>query len=58
MTPKPSKVAKKTRHNASKSSRNAVSRRLCSKSDAPDLPVVKFKVEELGNKACCCSIGR
>ena len=52
------KVAKKTRHNALKSSRNAVSKRLCSKADAPDLPVVKFKVEELGNKACCCSIGR
>jgi hypothetical protein len=58
MTPKPSKVAKKRRYNASKSSKDAVSKRLCSKADAPDLPVVKFRVEELGNKACCCSIGR
>jgi hypothetical protein len=52
------KVSKKTRHNASKSSKDAPRKRLCSKADAPDLPVVRFKVEELGNKACCCSIGR
>lgn len=52
------KVVKKTRHNASKSSKDAPRKRLCSKADAPDLPVVKFRVEELGNKACCCSIGR
>jgi len=52
------KVAKKKRQDASKSSRNAVSKRLRAKGDAPDLPVVKFKVEELGNKACCCRIGR
>ena len=59
------KVAKKTRHNASKSSRNAVSKRLRAKSDAPDLPNVKFKPEKLpmpdlplGNRACCCRIGR
>jgi hypothetical protein len=58
MTPKPSKASKKTRHNASKSSKNAVSKRLRAKADAPDLPVVKFKVEELGNRACCCRIGR
>lgn len=58
MTPKPSKASKKTRYNASKSSKDATRKRLCSKADATDLPVVKFKVEELGNKACCCSIGR
>ena len=52
------KVAKKKALKRTQSSRNAVSRRLCSKSDARDLPVVKFKVEQLGNKACCCSIGR
>jgi hypothetical protein len=52
------KVAKKTRHNLSESSRKPVSRRFESKCDARDLPVVKFRVEELGNKACCCSIGR
>ena len=52
------KVAKKTRHNATHSRKDATRKRLCGKADAPDLPVVKFKVEELGNKACCCSIGR
>jgi hypothetical protein len=58
MTPKPSKVSKKTRHNASKSSKDATRKRLFGRADAPDLPVVKFKVEELGNRACCCRIGR
>ena len=52
------KVAKKKALKRSQSSGNAVSKRLSCKPDAPDLPVVKFKVEELGNKACCCSIGR
>ena len=52
------KVAKKKALKRSQSSGNAVSKRLCSKSDAQDLPVVKFRVEQLGNKACCCSIGR
>jgi hypothetical protein len=52
------KVAKKTRHNASKSSKDGPRKRLCGKADASDLPVVKFKVEELGNRACCCKIGR
>ena len=54
------KVAKKKALKRTQSSRNAVSKRLCSKADAQDLPVVKFKVEqlELGNKACCCFIGK
>jgi len=52
------KVAKKTRYNLSQSSLNRVSKRLRAKADARDLPVVKFKVEELGNRACCCRIGR
>lgn len=52
------KVFKKKRQDASKSSKDATRKRLCVKADAPDLPVVKFKVEELGNRACCCRIGR
>jgi hypothetical protein len=52
------KVAKKTRQDASKSSKDDRRKRLCGKADAPDLPVVKFKAEELGNRACCCRIGR
>lgn len=52
------KVAKNKALKRSQSSGNAVSKRLSGKADAPDLPVVKFKVEELGNKACCCRIGR
>ena len=52
------KVAKNKALKLSQSSVNAVSKRLYGKADAPDLAVVKFKVEELGNKACCCRIGR
>jgi len=49
----------KNRHqDGLKSSQDRPRKRLGSKADAPDLPVVKFKVEELGNKACCCRIGR
>jgi len=51
-------MPKKTRHNAPQSRKDAPRKRLSGKADAPDLPVVKFKVEELGNKACCCRIGR
>ena len=59
------KVAKKKALKRTQSSINAVSRRFGGKRDAPDLPVVKFKVEKLpmpslplGNRACCCRIGR
>ena len=52
------KVAKNKALKRSQSSGNAVSKRFYSKADTPDLPVVKFKVEELGNRACCCRIGR
>ena len=51
-------MPKKTRHNAPQLRKNAPRKRFKGKADAPDLPVVKFKVEELGNKACCCRIGR
>jgi len=57
--------AKKKRLNLSKSRQDAISRRFGGKHDAVDLPVVKFKVEKLpmptlplGNRACCCRIGR
>jgi hypothetical protein len=52
------KVAKNKRQDASKLSKDRPRKRLCSKADAPDLPVVKFRVEELDNRACCCRIGR
>ena len=52
------KVAKKKALKRTQSRKDAPRKRLSGKPDAPDLPVVKFKVEELGNKACCCSIGR
>jgi hypothetical protein len=58
MSAKAPKPASNRPQNASKSSKDATRKRLCGKADAPDLPVVKFKVEQLGNKACCCSIGR
>jgi hypothetical protein len=51
-------MAKKKRQDATQSLKDAPRKHLCSKADAQDLPVVKFKVEELGNKACCCRIGR
>ena len=56
--PKSSRVANKRHLDGLKSSKDATRKRLCGKADASDLPVVKFRVEELGNKACCCSIGR
>jgi len=51
-------MAKKKRQDATQSLKDAPRKRLKARSDAPDLPVVKFMVEELGNKACCCRIGR
>ena len=52
------KYAQKDTHNAPQSRKDAPRKRFKGKPDAPDLPVVKFKVEPLGNKACCCRIGR
>jgi hypothetical protein len=59
------KAAKNKALKRSQSSVNAVSKRLYGKADAPDLPNVKFKPEKLpipdlplGNRACCCRIGR
>jgi hypothetical protein len=54
----PRNLAKNKALKRSQSRKDAPRKRFNGKPDAPDLPVVKFKVEPLGNKACCCRIGR
>ena len=61
----PARTGKTMHQDARKTRSKAVSRRFGCKHDARDLHVVKFKVEKLpmpelplGNRACCCSIGR
>ena len=53
MRPKSIKEGKKRLEDATQSLKDAPKKRLCGKADAVDVPNIP-----LGNRACCCRIGR